>query len=380
MLLTVSAAVCCAAWLYLALGRGFFWIIREERAPPTTVPRKRRVVAIVPARNESETISEAVRSLFAQDYAIDLIVVDDHSQDGTAHLARAAARECNAVERFRLVHAANVPDGWTGKLWAIAEGLKHAASLHPEYVLMTDADIRHSTHNIRELLARAERDHLDLVSLMVRLRCQSFAEKLLIPAFVFFFFKLYPPKWVADRESRTAAAAGGCMLVRWTALQRIGGVDSIRSELIDDCALARRLKPNGNIWMGVATETESIRAYAHFGSIWRMISRTAFTQLNYSAIQLIGAVVGMIVVYIAPLAILATALTSPAAAWLTAVAMLIMLGVYTPVLLFYRVPVLWGLLLPAVALFYSAATLNSASRYWRGKGGEWKGRIQATRV
>jgi hopene-associated glycosyltransferase HpnB len=378
MLLIAVAALCFAVWVYLAAGRGFFWIIREE-PPLVGTPRRRRVVAVVPARNECDTIADAVHSLLSQDYEIDVVVVDDHSEDGTAHLARAAAIDSGGRSRFHLIHAADLPGGWTGKLWAISEGLNFVATMHPDYVLLTDADIRHSRDNVRGLLGRAERDHLDLVSLMVKLRCQSFAEKLLIPAFVFFFFKLYPPRWVAARHKRTAAAAGGCMLVRWTALQRIGGISAIRGELIDDCALARRLKPNGRIWMGVTRATESLRTYPTFGSVWRMISRTAFTELNYSGLQLIGGIAGMFVVYVLPLIVLAKATTAPVAAWLAAGTIMMMITLYAPVLLFYGVPLLWALLLPAVALFYSGATVGSAIHYWRGKGGEWKGRVQAVR-
>ena len=379
MLLTIAAGLAFAIWVYLALGRGFFWIVREERGPDAPSPGS-RVVAVIPARNEAETIAAAVHSLLVQDYAIELIVVDDHSEDATAQLARGIAADCGASDRFHLVHAAALPPGWTGKMWAVSEGLKHASAMHPNYILLTDADIHHAPDNVRRLVGRAERDSLELASIMVKLRCESFSEKLLIPAFVFFFFKLYPPKWVTARGKQTAAAAGGCMLIRWTALQRIGGVVGIRNELIDDCALARSIKQHGRVWMGVSRSTESIRPYEGTAGIWRMISRSAFTQLNYSTVQLACAVIGMIVVYVIPLIAIAAAPAASYALWLGAATFLLMLTLYAPVLLFYGVNPLWGLLLPAVALFYSGATINSAVRYWTGRGGEWKGRVQAARM
>ena len=271
-----------------------------------------------------------------------------------------------------------MPEGWTGKLWAISEGLKHAAGFEPDYILLTDADIVHSRDNVAGLVARAEAGDLDLVSYMVKLQCQTLAEHALIPAFVFFFFKLYPPLWVARRDRSTAGAAGGCILIRPQALARIGGIAAIRGELIDDCALARAVKQGGNIWMGLTEETRSIRDYATFGEIWRMISRTAFTQLHHSIWLLAGTILAMAVIYLAPPLLILTgdriAAVCGMAAWI------LMIVSYVPTLRFYRRSVAWAPVLPLIALFYMIATFDSAIRYWTGRGGLWKGRVSRFRA
>jgi hopene-associated glycosyltransferase HpnB len=277
-----------------------------------------------------------------------------------------------------VIQAGPLPQGWSGKLWAISEGLKHAASLAPDYLLLTDADIVHAPGNIAELVARAEAGGLDLVSLMDKLRCRSLAETLLIPAFVFFFFMLYPPAWVADRKRRTAAAAGGCILIRPSALRNIGGIASIRGEIIDDCALARAVKRSGGrIWLGITNETRSIRDYTTFAEIRAMIARTAFAQLRHSALLLMATILAMAIIYLAPpLLLLARnplAKVGGLAAWF------FMMIAYSPTLRFYGRSVLWAPLLPLVALFYMSATVDSAMAYWRGSGGLWKDRIQDER-
>jgi hopene-associated glycosyltransferase HpnB len=374
---TLLAALSLAIWLYLLLARGGFWYERPRRVPRQS-PRWPAVVAVIPARNEAETIGETATSLLRQRYAgrLTLVLVDDHSSDGTAAAAREAARVLGAEDRLTIVGARALPSGWTGKLWAVAEGLRQIAGNGDaaELVLLTDADIAHHPDNLSELVARVESGGLDLASLMVKLNCTSFAERALIPAFVFFFAKLYPFAWVNDRSRRTAGAAGGCMLVRRTALDRIGGVASISGALIDDCALAGRIKAGGPIWLGLTAETRSLRRYPRLGDIWRMIARTAYTQLGYSPLLLAGTVLGLAVTYLAP-PLLALGAGGTAAV-LAGLAWLAMAIAFMPILRFYGVTLIVAPLLPAIALFYLAATIDSAWRHFQGRGGEWKGRVQ----
>jgi hopene-associated glycosyltransferase HpnB len=377
--MTIALAVALlslAIWLILLFARGGFW--REAPRPaPATSPRWPPVVAIVPARDEAEGIGAAIASLLRQRYPGDfrIVLVDDHSGDGTADIALAAARECDAAERLTIVAASPLPPRWTGKLWAVSEGLRQIAEsgVAPEYVLLTDADIAHHATNLRELVARSETDGLDLASLMVLLRCRSFAERALIPAFVFFFAMLYPFAWVNDPRRRTAGAAGGCMLVRRSALARIGGIASIKGAMIDDCALGAKIKEGGRIWLGLTRQTQSLRAYPALGDIWRMIARTAYSQLHYSPLLLVGTVAGLAVTYLAPPAL---TLAGGVAAFPAALAWLAMTIAFAPILRLYRQPLIIAPLLPAIATFYLAATIDSARRHWLGKGGEWKGRVQ----
>jgi len=277
-----------------------------------------------------------------------------------------------------IVKAHPLADAWTGKLWAISEGLEQAASMQPDYILLTDADIVHARDSIAGLVARAEAGNLDLVSCMVKLQCRTVAERALIPAFVFFFFKLYPPAWIARPDRDTAGAAGGCILLRAAALERIGGIATIKGELIDDCALARAVKRTGGaIWLGLTRETCSIRDYTTFGEIRSMIARTAFTQLRYSALLLIGTILAMAVIYLAPPLLLLTG--DPIAAGCGAAAWFLMSISYVPTLRLYGRSIAWAPLLPRVALFYMVATVDSALRYWTGRGGQWKGRVQISR-
>jgi hopene-associated glycosyltransferase HpnB len=370
------ALLSLAIWLTLLFARGGFW--REMPRPaPAPSPRCPAVVAVVPARDEAEGIGTAIASLLRQDYPGDLrvVLVDDHSTDGTAAIALAAARGCGAVDRLTIVAADPLPPGWTGKLWAVSEGLRHLAEsgVVPEYVLLTDADIAHHATNLAELVARSETGNLDLASLMVLLRCRSFAERALIPAFVFFFEMLYPFAWVSDPRRKTAGAAGGCMLVRHSALERIGGIASIRDAMIDDCALGAKIKQGGRIWLGLTRQTQSLRAYPALGDIWRMIARTAYTQLHYSPLLLAGTVVGLAVTYLAPPVL---TFAGGVAAVPAALAWLAMTIAFVPILRLYRQPLVVAPLLPAIATFYLAATIDSARRHWSGKGGEWKGRVQ----
>ena len=367
MLPSILAAASAAVWLYLLLGRGGFWRFRDaplEGAPPDPPPS---IVAVVPARNEAETVGRAVASLAAQRYsgAFHIVLVDDASSDGTADAARAAA----PPGILTVIRSAPLPSGWTGKLWAVAQGVREAARLRPDYLFLTDADIAHPPENAASLAARAESGGYALVSYMATLECRTLAERAMVPAFVFFFFMLYPPAWTADSRRARAGAAGGCMLVRRETLERMGGIEAIRGELIDDCALARAIKRGGGrVWLGLSAATRSIRRYQTFAEIFRTISRTAFTQLRHSYAILAGTVAGLALVYLVPAC---TALIP-----LGALAWLMMSVCYYPALRFYRRSPLWAPLLPLVAAFYLAATVHSAIAWRRGAGGMWKGRAQ----
>jgi len=365
----IAGFACAGVWTYLAFFRGGFWRLGErlpERSGNT--PPHARMTAVIPARNEEDIIEHPVRSLRDQVFEGDLriIVADDESQDSTAEVARASGAE--------VIRAGPRPPGWKGKLWAVNSGLC-AETGWADFFLLTDADIEYADSGaIQALLDEANRG-FDLVSVMVRLRCESAAEKFLIPAFVFFFFKLYPPAWVAS-GSGPAAAAGGCMLIRREMLERIGGVESIRDALIDDCALAQRIRSaGGRVWLGVSElPIRSIRVYGAAGDIRAMISRSAFTQLRHSLLLLIGTVVGMSITYLAPVALLFApdrlARALGAASWITGAAL------FLPTVRMYRAPRWTVLCLPAIASFYLAATVESALLYWSGEGGAWKGRVQ----
>jgi hopene-associated glycosyltransferase HpnB len=371
-------------WLYLAAARGMFWRVRAfdddlaQHEAPSVWPG---VIAVVPARNEAAGIQQSVASLLQQDYPgeFSVIVVDDHSEDGTAQLAQQAACDSGAESRIKIRSAAPLPAGWTGKLWALHDGVSHADVAGPAYYWFTDADIVHAPDTLQRLVARAERDKLDLTSLMVLLQAKTLPERALIPAFLFFFLKLYPPRWIADPRARTAGAAGGCILLRSEALRRIGGLAAIRGEVIDDCALARAVKGSGGqIWMGLTRASVSLRAYNTFAEIRDMIARTAFTQLHYSTALLLGTVIGMFLTYLAPVALLFAPGVTPRVSGVCAWALMGLL--YLPTLRFYRRSLLWAPLLPAVAAFYSYGTILSTLRFWRGSGARWKGRSQADRL
>jgi len=378
----VLAGVALAAWLYLLLLRGFFWLPRElpTYPPPfgeggATSPS---VAAIVPARDEAVTIGAAIASLLAQNYLGEfaIVLVDDHSSDGTARIAREAAEKAGAAGRLTIVAAAPLPPGWTGKLWALAEGVDalEAAGAAPDLYLFTDADIAHHRENLSSLVAALDGGRRDLVSLMVKLRCEAWAERFLVPAFVFFFAMLYPFAWVNDAKKRTAAAAGGCVLLRREALRRIGGFGAIRGALIDDCALARRVKESGGaILLAMTHATRSLRPYPRMADLWAMVVRTAYTQLNCSPLLLAGTVLGLAGVYLAPPLLL---LAGGAPAALGLAAWFLMAASYAPMLVFYRRSLLWAPLLPLVAGVYLGATLDSARRHYAGTGGAWKGRVQ----
>ncbi|MGH8783272.1 glycosyltransferase [Paraburkholderia sp.] len=383
MVLFALSCLSLVIWCVLLLARGGFW--RARPAPALVVPPRDAwpaVAAVVPARNEADVITQAVASLLSQDYAgpFHVVVVDDHSTDGTADAARAVALQLQCPDRLTVLTAKPLPQGWSGKVWAQSQGIEavRTLGLPADFLLLTDADIGHPADAVTQLVARADDEKRDLVSLMVRLRCDSFWEKALIPAFVFFFAKLYPFAWVNNPRNRTAAAAGGCMLVRRTALEEAGGIESIRAELIDDCSLAARIKHRGSgqhpIRLDVAARSVSLRPYDSWRDIWNMIARTAFTQLRYSALLLAGTLAGMAIIYLVPP--VAALLLGPTGwpAWLAWAAMCC---AYAPMLRYYGRSPLWAPFLPLVALFYVGATFASAVRYWRGKGGQWKARVQA---
>ncbi len=377
----ILALLALAVWLGLLLGRGGFWLARQRDTGESIAEPQRwpSVVAVVPARNEADVIERSLGSLLRQDYPgpFRIVLVDDGSDDGTAAAALRAAEAVAAKDRLEVLRNSDLPKGWTGKLWAVEQGVRHAirGAAEPDYFLLTDADIGHAADNLRALVARAERDGYVLTSLMAKLSCASLAERFLIPAFVFFFQLLYPFAWVARRESGVAAAAGGCMLVRRDALERAGGIASIRSEIIDDCALARRLKQQGAIWLGLTRRARSLRPYGGFAEIGRMVSRSAFAQLRYSPLLLVGTLFGMALTYVAPA--LLGLLGDGLARWAGLATWLAMALAFQPMLRFYRLSPLWGLALPGIATAYMLFTLQSAFEYWSGRGGMWKGRAQA---
>jgi hopene-associated glycosyltransferase HpnB len=374
--LAVAAGLSLSAWLWLILLHGGFWrcdqrlgdarISAGDDAPPVTV--------VIPARNEAESIGQTIGALLAQDYPgrLDIILVDDSSTDGTAGIARQAAGEDG---RLRIITNSPLPEGWVGKMWAVNAGLAEVGD-EAAYVLLTDADIRHAPDLLSRLVAKAESESRVLVSLMVRLNCETFWEKLLIPAFVYYFQKLYPFRRVNDPANRTAAAAGGCMLADAAALRRAGGVERIRNAIIDDCALARELAKQGPVWLGLASRTVSLRRYDRLSEIWDMVARTAYTQLGYSPLMLAGSVIGMLWLYLLPPVALLAGLWAgdPAVAVSGGVALLLMCTSYLPVLRLYRQPAPLALTLPVAGLLYGLMTLSSGYRHWRGRGGGWKGR------
>ncbi len=378
-------------WLVLVLLWGGFWRcdqrLEVEAESLPSVPTDRvlpSVCAVVPARNEADVLPISLRSLLTQNYPGDLrvILVDDHSTDGTAQVAMETAQAVGQGDRLQVIQAEPLPAGWSGKLWAMDQGVKKAITLAPDYILFTDADIEHAPENLLRLLTKASQNNLDMASVMVRLRCDSFWEKLLIPAFVFFFMKLYPFPWVNNPQKKTAGAAGGCILIRTTALTRIGGVERIRQALIDDCALAIAVKTGetnhitGNIWLGLSDLTRSLRPYPSLETIWNMVARTAYTQLGYNPLLLVGTLFGMTLVYLVPpLSFLVGAFTGQWAIALTGLATYLLITLaYLPTIRFYRCPVVLAGCLPAIAVLYTLMTLDSAIRHWRGQGGAWKGR------
>lgn len=377
MMLTLVALIAAIAWIVLLFFRQDFWRA-DQRLParyadPAAWPA---VVAVVPARNEAPTIGRCVKSLLDQDYPgpFSVVVIDDSSSDGTGEIARATADGSN---RLTVLAAPPLETGWTGKLWAVNAGLAEADRHGPPFVWLTDADTVHGPEVLRRLVAQAEGHGRDLVSLMVRLHCTAFWERMLIPAFVFFFQMLYPFRAANDDRSRVAAAAGGCVLLRRAALARAGGIAAIKGELIDDCALARAIKDNGGrLWVGLANHSYSLRGAAGLAPLWAMVRRSAFTQLRHSVTLVTGTAIAIAVVFVAPAVIVLTwpwhHETKPA---LLALFGWLAMGVaYRPTLRDYGLAPLRGIALPLTAALYAAMTVDSALTSLRGSGGGWKGR------
>ncbi|MFG2405756.1 glycosyltransferase [Streptomyces brevispora] len=370
-----------AVWVWLLLGQGFFWRT-DQRLPDRTAPAHWPSVAIVvPARDEADMLPVSLPSLLAQDYpgAAEIFLVDDCSEDGTGDLARALSVRHGGLP-VTVVSPGEPEPGWTGKLWAVRHGMALARARDPEYLLLTDADIAHEPDSLRELVAAAGSGGFDLVSQMARLRVESVWERLVVPAFVYFFSQLYPFRWVNRAGARTAAAAGGCVLLRTEAAVRAGVPESIRQAVIDDVSLARAVqRGGGRIWLGLADRVDSVRPYPCLADLWRMISRSAYAQLRHNPLVLLGTVLGLALVYLAPPVTLVAGLlgAEPAAAWAGGVAWAVMACTYMPMLGYYRQSLWPAPLLPFTALLYLLMTVDSAVQHYRGRGAAWKGRTYA---
>jgi hopene-associated glycosyltransferase HpnB len=377
----IIALLALLVWDYLLFFRGGFWRAEErddaDRPALPVAASWPRVTAVIPARNEAAVLPQSLGSLLAQDYpaAFSIIVVDDDSSDGTAAAARKVAAK--SKREVVVIESVPLPSGWTGKLWAVCQGITHASTVAPgpDYLLLTDADIAYAPEALRLLVARTKAKGLVLTSIMAKLNCESFVERALVPAFVFFFQMLYPFAWVNQRNTRTAAAAGGCMLVERAALKRAGGIAKIRSALIDDCALARVMKAEGPIWLGLSNRMRSLRQYPHFDEIGQMVARSAYAQLGYSPFLLAATVAGMAFAYLIPPILLVfgpyPANVVAAATWA------LMALAFLPILRFYRLSWTWAPALPLIAAVYLGFTLSSAWQHWQGRGSTWKGRTQA---
>jgi hopene-associated glycosyltransferase HpnB len=394
--LGIACAAAAVAWLYLVAGHGGYWRT-SQRLPrvsgePDAWPD---VVAVVPARNEAEMLPVTLPALLGQEYpgTLTVIVVDDGSSDGTGEVAARIA--AGAGRPLRVISGAPPPDGerWAGKVWAMAQGLRAAGSLAPGrdgYLLFTDADIAWEARTLRRLVAAAEGDDRDLVSQMALLRTATGWERVVVPAFVYFFAQLYPFRRVNVPGSRTAAAAGGCMLIRRAALEKAGGLAPIRGALIDDVAMGRMIKrQRGRCWLGVTRQVVSVRPYPRLASLWQMVARSAYTQLRYSPVLLAGTLIGLLFLYALPPAGAITGLAALLAGD-TGPAVLAVLGAglagwalmslsYLPMLRLYRLSPLRAPGLPLIALLYAAMTADSARRHQAGRGAEWRGRTNRTR-
>jgi hopene-associated glycosyltransferase HpnB len=381
-MLGLAAALALAAWTWLALLRGGYWRT-DIRLPDGQVPARWPAVAVVvPARNEASVLPLSLPTILAQRYPgpLQVILVDDGSTDGTGGLARklTAGRGgdrsgSGAVTTFTLVEPGPPPAGWTGKLWALAAGVDAAGPV--DLLLLTDADVAHRPNSL-ERLVRASGDR-DLVSQMARLRTETAWERLIVPAFVYFFGLLYPPRWNNRPGTRTAAAAGGCVLIKRSALERAGGLSIIRGAIIDDVALARLVKrAGGRIFLGLGDRAESVRPYPRLANLWAMISRSAYAQLRHSPPLLAGTVLGLAIVFLVPplAAALGAIVGNVAVASLGAAGWLLLAGLYVPMLRYYRQPLWLAPALPFVAALYLAMTVDSAWAYYRGRGAAWKGR------
>ncbi|MYQ94444.1 glycosyltransferase [Streptomyces sp. SID4946] len=373
--------VSLAAWCWLLLCQGFFWrtdVRLPLRREPEVWPP---VCVVVPARDEAAVLPASLPSLLAQDYPgrAEVFLVDDGSTDGTGELARALSERHGGLP-LTVGSPGEPPAGWTGKLWAVRHGIALARARKPEYLLLTDADIAHAPDSLRELVAAAHGGGFDVVSQMARLRVESRWERLVVPAFVYFFAQLYPFRWIGRPGSRTAAAAGGCVLLRAGMAEKARIPDAIRHAVIDDVALARAVKgAGGRVWLGLADRVDSVRPYPRLGDLWRMVSRSAYAQLRHSPPLLLGTVAGLALVYLVPpVAVLAGAAAGSApVAVVGALAWAVMAGTYLPMLRYYRQPLWLAPLLPYTAFLYLLMTVDSAVQHYRGRGAAWKGRTYA---
>ncbi|ANS63167.1 glycosyl transferase [Streptomyces lincolnensis] len=366
------------AWLWLLLGQGFFWRTDVRLPARRELPTWPSVCVVVPARDEAAVLPVSLPSLLAQDYPgpAEVFLVDDGSTDGTGELARRLADRHGGLP-LTVGSPGEPPAGWTGKLWAVRHGIGLARARGPEYLLLTDADIAHAPDSLRRLVAAADTGGFDVVSQMARLRVESLWERLVVPAFVYFFAQLYPFRRIGRKGSRTAAAAGGCVLLRTEAAERARIPDAIRQAVIDDVALARAVKGGGgHIWLGLAERVDSVRPYPRLHDLWRMVSRSAYAQLRHNPVLLLGTVAGLVLVYLVPpAAVVLGPVTGSAAATLAGgLAWLVMTGTYLPMLRYYRQPVWLAPLLPFTAFLYLLMTVDSAVQHYRGRGAAWKGR------
>ncbi|MFF3906651.1 glycosyltransferase [Streptomyces sp. NPDC001848] len=375
------AVASLAAWVWLLFGQGFFWRT-DVRLPPRRDPDVwPSVCVVVPARDEAAVLPHSLPSLLAQDYPgrAEVFLIDDGSSDGTGELARALAERHGGLP-LTVGSPGEPPPGWTGKLWAVRHGIGLARARAPEYLLLTDADIAHSPDSLRELVAAARTGGFDLVSQMARLRVESGWERLVVPAFVYFFSQLYPFRRIAVKGSRTAAAAGGCVLLRADAAGRARIPDAIRQAVIDDVALARAVKRSGgHIWLGLADRVDSVRPYPRLQDLWRMVSRSAYAQLRHNPLLLVGTVLGLALVYLVPSVTLVAGIITGdvAAAVVGGLAKAVMTATYVPMLRYYRQPLWLAPLLSLTAFLYLLMTVDSAVQHYRGRGAAWKGRTYA---
>ncbi|MGW1377418.1 glycosyltransferase [Streptomyces sp. NPDC002446] len=367
------------AWVWLLLGQGLFWRT-DVRLPDRRDPgRWPSVAVVVPARDEAAVLPESLPSLLGQKYPgrAEVFLVDDGSSDGTGALARELADAWGGLP-LTVTSPGEPEPGWTGKLWALRQGIALARDrVAPEYLLLTDADIAHDRESLRELVAAARSAELDLVSQMARLRVVTPWERLIVPAFVYFFGQLYPFRRVNRPGARTAAAAGGCVLLRREAAERAGIPEAIRHAVIDDVALARAVKRSGGtVWLGLADRVDSVRPYPRLAELWRMVSRSAYAQLRHRPLLLLGTALGLALVYLAPPVVLAAGLAGggPAVALAGGAAWAVMCGTYLPMLRYYGQPAWAAPLLPFTAALYLLMTVDSAVQHYRGRGAAWKGR------
>ncbi|HHQ14259.1 MAG TPA: glycosyltransferase [Chromatiales bacterium] len=364
-MLAVAAYLAAAIWVGILLWPARPWNTRQriEAGRPDADPGE--LTVLIPARNEAQTIVACLRSVLAQGPTLRIVVVDDRSEDRTAEMVSALGSE-----RITLISGQPLPTGWTGKLWALQQGLAHAST---EQILLLDADILLAPGILSVLKAKLLDDGLGLVSIMARLRTETFWERLLVPAYIYFFKLLYPFAQVNTPTHRMAAAAGGCILLRKDALEQAGGFDVLKDALIDDCTLAARIKQAGwPIHLALSHAVTSIRGYAKLNDLWRLVARTAYTQLNYSVMYLLGCTFAMLVMFVAP--VLAVLSGNPPVVVVGMVAWLVMALTQLPVMHFYGLSPVRALLLPLVAVLFLGMTWDSARRYWTGAGARWKGR------